>query len=100
MVIVESEVEAAWRAEFQRVGEAQSRDPLNGCTTEEPKRQKSWWGDEAEARRLRDEHTYHYVRWPSSPLLRSNRQPHRDWLNVLALIPDKKGLCFGASELP
>ena len=33
--------------------------------TDEPKRQAAfrWLGDEAEARRLREEQTHHYVRW-------------------------------------
>jgi len=58
--MAEPEVEAASCAEFKQVGEAQFRD-----LTEEPKRQKKfrWWGDEGQARRLRDEQTYHYVRW-------------------------------------
>jgi hypothetical protein len=61
--MAEPEVEAASRAEFKRVGEARFRDSLNRGL--EPKRQKKfrWWGDEGEARRLRDEQTYHYVRW-------------------------------------
>jgi ABC-type sugar transport system permease subunit len=63
--MAEPEVEAASRAEFKQVGEAQFRDSLNRGLFEEPKRQKKfrWWGDEGEARRLRDEQTYHYVRW-------------------------------------
>jgi hypothetical protein len=33
--------------------------------SDEPKRQAAfrWSGDEAETRRLQEEHTYHYVRW-------------------------------------
>jgi hypothetical protein len=60
-----AEPEAAWRAELKRIGDAQFRDSLNGGLTEQPKQQKSfrWRGDQGEARRLRDEHTYHYVRW-------------------------------------
>ncbi len=54
-------------AEFKRIGETQLRDALNsgGGFTDEPKRQAAfrWLGDEAQARRLREEKTYHYVRW-------------------------------------
>jgi hypothetical protein len=65
--MAEPEVEAAWRAEFKRIGETQLREALNsgGGFADEPKRQAAfrWLGDEAQARRLRDEKTYHYVRW-------------------------------------
>ena len=62
--MAEPEVEAAWRAEFKRIGETQIRDALNSITDGE-KRQAAfrWLGDEAEARRLREEQTHHYVRW-------------------------------------
>jgi hypothetical protein len=54
-------------AEFKRVGEEQLRDALNSGVgfADEPKRQAAfrWLGDEAQARRLREEKTYHYVRW-------------------------------------
>jgi len=54
-------------AEFKRIGETQLRDALNsgGGFTDEPKRQAAfrWLGDEAQAQRLREEKTYHYVRW-------------------------------------
>ena len=62
--MAEPEAEAAWRAEFKRIGETQVRDALNSIT-DEPKRQAAirWLGDEAEARRLREEQTHHYVRW-------------------------------------
>jgi hypothetical protein len=62
--MAEPEVEAAWRAEFKRIGETQVRDALDSIT-DEPKRQAAfrWLGDEAEARRLREEQTHHYVRW-------------------------------------
>jgi hypothetical protein len=61
--MAEPEVEAAWRAEFKRIGETQVRDALNSIT-DETKRQAAfrWLGDEAEARRLREEQTHHYVR--------------------------------------
>jgi hypothetical protein len=57
-------VEAAWRAEFKRIGETQVRDALDSIT-DEPKRQAAfrWLSDEAAARRLREEQTHHYVRW-------------------------------------
>jgi hypothetical protein len=62
--MAEPEVEAAWRAEFKRIGETQIRDALNSITDGE-KRQAAfrWLGDEAEARRLREEQTHYYVRW-------------------------------------
>jgi hypothetical protein len=60
-------VEAAWRAEFKRIAETQVRGALNSGSdfTDESKRQAAfrWLGDEAEARRLREERTHHYVRW-------------------------------------
>ena len=65
--MAEPDVEAAWRAEFERSGAAQLREALNSGAgfTDELKRQAAlrWLGDEAEARRLQQEHTYHYVRW-------------------------------------
>jgi hypothetical protein len=65
--MAEPEVEAAWRAEFKRIGETQLRDALNSGIgfTDEPKRQAAfrWLGDEAEVQRLREEQTHHYVRW-------------------------------------
>ena len=65
--MAEPEVEAAWRAEFERSGATQLRDVLNSGDglTDELKRQAAfrWLGDEAEARRLREEQTHHYVRW-------------------------------------
>jgi hypothetical protein len=65
--MAEPEVEAAWRAEFKRIGETQLRDVLNSGVgfADEPKRQAAfrWLGDEAEARRLREEQTHHYLRW-------------------------------------
>jgi hypothetical protein len=65
--MAEPEVEAAWRAEFKRSGARELRDAVNNGDgiTDESKRLASfrWLGDEAEARRLQQEHTYHYVRW-------------------------------------
>src|SRR5262249_1226056 len=62
----EPEVEAAWRAEFERSGVKELRNALSGDGfTDEVKRQAAfrWLGDEAEAHRLQQEQTYHYVRW-------------------------------------
>jgi hypothetical protein len=58
-------LEAAWREEFKRVGQAQSRGSSNRGHIEEPKRQISfrWPGDQAEARRLLEERTHHYFQW-------------------------------------
>jgi hypothetical protein len=63
--MAEPEVEAAWRAEFNRIGEAQLRDALTSGFTDELKRQAAfrWLGDEAEGQRLREEQIHHYVRW-------------------------------------
>ena len=65
--MAEPEVEAAWRAEFKRIGERQLRDALNSGVgiADEPKRQAAfrWLGDEAEEQRLREERAYHYFRW-------------------------------------
>ena len=65
--MAEPEVEAAWRAEFKRIGEEQLREALNSGVgiADEPKRQAAfrWLGDEPEERRLREEKTHHYVRW-------------------------------------
>jgi hypothetical protein len=65
--MAEPEVEAAWRAEFKRIGETQVGDALNrgDGLTDELKRQAAfrWPSDEAEARRLQEGQTYHYVRW-------------------------------------
>jgi hypothetical protein len=64
--MAEPEVEAAWRAEFERSGAKELRDALNGDGfTNELKKQAAfrWLGDEAEAQRLQQDQTYHYVRW-------------------------------------
>ena len=82
--MAEPEVEAAWRAEFKRIGETQVRDPLNSIT-DETKRQAAfrWLGDEAEARRLREEQTH--LLCPVDLLRRCrccDRRPHRGGLNA------------------
>jgi hypothetical protein len=64
--MAEPEVEAAWRAEFERSGAKELRDALNGDGfTNELKKQAAfrWLGDEAEAQRFQQDQTYHYVRW-------------------------------------
>jgi hypothetical protein len=65
-------VEAAWRAEFKRIGETQLRDALNSGSgfTDEPKRQAAfrWLGDEAQAWRLREEQPTTTSGGPYSPL--------------------------------
>ncbi len=64
--MAQPEVEAAWRAEFERSGAKELRDALDGDGfTNELKRQAAfrWLGDESEVQRLQQEQTYHYVRW-------------------------------------
>jgi len=66
--MAEPEVEAAWRAEFERSGVTQIRDALGGGGLADEKTQAAfrWLGDEAEARRLKQEQTYHYIKWTFS----------------------------------
>ena len=59
--MAEPEVEPAWRAEFERVGEDNDRGSANGETKKRPAFR--WLGDEAEVQRLREESTHHYLRW-------------------------------------
>jgi hypothetical protein len=64
--MAEPEVEAAWRAEFERSGAKELRDAHDGDGfANELKSQAAfpWLGDEAEVQRLQQERTYHYVRW-------------------------------------
>jgi hypothetical protein len=64
--MAEPEVEAAWRAEFERSGVKELHDALSGDgLTDELKRQSAfrWLGDQAEAQRFQQKQTYHYVRW-------------------------------------
>ena len=63
--MAEPEVEAAWRAEFERSGVTQTRDALGvgGFTDEKRQAAFRWLGDEAEAQRLQQQQTYHYIRW-------------------------------------
>ena len=62
--MAEPEVEAAWRAEFERAGEGRDR-LLHGSLTDEPTEKTTlrWVGDEAEVQRLREEREHHYLRW-------------------------------------
>ena len=64
--MAEPEVEAAWRAEFERSGVKELRNaPSDDGLTDESKRQAAfrWLGNEAEVQRLQQEQTFHYVRW-------------------------------------
>ena len=65
--MAEPEVEAAWRAEFKRIGEAQLRDALKSGSdgTDGLKRPAGFRlvGDEPEVQRLREDQTHHYARW-------------------------------------
>ena len=62
--MAEPEVEAAWRAEFERAGEG--RDYLlNGSLTQDTTEGTAfrWLGDESEVQRLCEEREHHYLRW-------------------------------------
>ena len=58
--MAEPEVETAWRAEFKRIDDTKALH--NG--SDDPKAAFRWSGDEAEARRLQEEHTHHYLGGP------------------------------------
>jgi hypothetical protein len=60
-----NEQEAEWRAEFERFGEEQIRSSLTSGIFPEPKRQFAfrWLGDEARARKIREQRIYQYIRW-------------------------------------
>jgi hypothetical protein len=59
-----NEQEVEWRAEFERFGEEQVRSTLYLGQFPESKAQfaRRWLGDEALARRMREQKTYRYVR--------------------------------------
>ena len=57
--MAEPEVEAAWRAEFKRIHDTEGFH----SGPDDLKAGFRWPGDEAEARRLQEEHTHHYLRW-------------------------------------
>ena len=60
--MAEPEVEAAWRAEFGRIHEAEAAQ--SGRASEDAARLAFHWsGDEAEVQRLQEEHAHHYLRW-------------------------------------
>jgi hypothetical protein len=62
--MAESEVEAAWRAELERIGEKQPSDTVdNSSTAKKQVLPLHWVGDEVEARRLRQDHAHHYLKW-------------------------------------
>jgi hypothetical protein len=64
-VMVDAQTEAEWRAEFELIGEAQVSVLVCDGIIPEPKRQAGfrWLGDQAQARRAREERTFNYVRW-------------------------------------
>jgi hypothetical protein len=57
--MAEPEVEAAWRAEFRRIHDTEA---FHGGR-DDSKTAFRWSGDEAEARRLQEEHAHHYLQW-------------------------------------
>ena len=57
--MAEPEVEAAWQAEFKRIHDTEAFD----SGLDDPMAAFRWSGDEAEARRLQEEHTHYYLRW-------------------------------------
>jgi hypothetical protein len=61
--MAESEVEAAWRAEVERVGKKQPSETLDSSSTSKKQIPLRWLGDEVEAQRLRQEHVHDYLRW-------------------------------------
>ena len=56
--MTEPDAEAAWRAEFKRIRATEAPS-----VPDDPKVAFRWSGDEAETRRLQEEHTHHYLRW-------------------------------------
>jgi hypothetical protein len=60
--MAEPEVEAAWRAEYERLHATEAFDHDN-VFLGDPKAALRWSGDDVEAQRLQKEHTHHYVRW-------------------------------------
>jgi hypothetical protein len=61
--MAEPEVEAAWRAELERISEKQPSDTLDSSSASKRQVPLNWLGDEVEGRRLRQEHAHHYLRW-------------------------------------
>jgi hypothetical protein len=60
--MAEPEVEAAWRAEFERIHATEAIDNDN-APLGDPMAALRWSGDQVEAQRLQEEHSHHYVRW-------------------------------------
>jgi hypothetical protein len=58
--MAEPEVEATWRVEFKRIHET---SPGNRAALDGANAAFRWSGDEAEVRRLEDEHTVHVAKW-------------------------------------
>jgi hypothetical protein len=78
--MAEPEVEAAWRAEFKRIHDTEAFD----SGLDDPMSAFRWSGDEAEARRLQEEHTHHYLQWNVRRRFRCcDRQRYRRWLSFL-----------------
>ena len=102
--MAEPEVEAAWRAEFERSGVKELRDALSADgLTDELKRQAAfrWLGDEAEAQRLQQEQTYHYVRWTflvAVAAVIAGRQPSRCFTPCARCIDNPRKV-FGPTAL-
>jgi hypothetical protein len=92
--MAEPEVEAAWRAEFERAGEGCDY-LLNGSLTDDTTEETTfrWLGDESEVQRLREEREHHYFLVGRSCAHRSRDcWPHRYRADVLALAPAARGL--------
>jgi hypothetical protein len=60
--MAEPEVEAAWRAEYERIHATERLDNDN-VFLGDPKTALRWSGDQVEAQRLQEERSHHYVRW-------------------------------------
>jgi hypothetical protein len=61
--MTESEVEAAWRAELERIDEKQPSDARDSSSASNKQMAFHWSGDEIETQRLQQERTHHYLRW-------------------------------------
>ena len=57
--MAEPEVEAAWRAELERIHDTEAFN----SSPDDPMATLRWSGDEAEVRRLKEEHGHYYLRW-------------------------------------
>ena len=68
--MAQAEVQAAWQAEFKRIDATEAPDGPGAAFR--------WSGDEAEARRLQEEHSHHYLRWTFvGAFARYDRWPYR-----------------------